>query len=213
MSVLRSRQSFLLMALVSAGMSGEALACACCSEAGQRLELTENLSPYISEELALLRFAPTAKLITDAGFPDSVKGVANPSDKPYQLKASEIKGELTLTLTDAAGGGTGQIVFPLPKKISRFEVDPGKAETSPGRGPDLYKEWRFEGPVRLSGSVATSAKRGTAKLVLHGHGNSCTSAPDITHWTLALTGRGVKFGLMGKFGAPAEEAAARPKKP
>ena len=46
-------------ALLLAGASGEALACACCSEPGARFEANDKLEGYNRGELARLRFAAT----------------------------------------------------------------------------------------------------------------------------------------------------------
>jgi hypothetical protein len=209
---MRIFSKILFSTLLLAGASGEAFACACCSEPGSRFEATEKLDAYKSGELVRLRFTGTAKLMSDAGFPDNVKGVAAPSDKAYRLTADPIKRQMVLKLANPAGG-TGQITFPLPKTIAVQQFDPGqsigKPAKSAGGGPDLHKEWRFEGPVKLSGIFAKGAKRGTAKLIIQGHGNNCTSASDLTNWTLDIAGRGVKFGLLGSFAEPAAEVEAK----
>jgi hypothetical protein len=198
-----------LAALLTTTAAADVFACACCSEAGQRYENTAKIDTYASSELALLRFSPTAKLVTDAGFPESVKGIAAPSEKPYAVQAAPISRSVDLKLS---GPGTGAIAMRLPKKMTEFKADPRNGAKSAGNGPDLQKEWRFEGPVRLSGAVAAGARRGTGKLVLHGHGNNCWSATDITHWTLTVTGRKTNFSLIGKFAAPAEEKPEAAKK-
>jgi hypothetical protein len=117
--------------LLTAGISARALACACCSEPGMRFETTEKISDYTRGELALMRFQPTAKLVTDAGFPDTVKGVAAPSDKGYQLIVPAIRREVVINLTEPGSTAVGQITFPLPRKNGQFQVDPGNGGKSP----------------------------------------------------------------------------------
>jgi hypothetical protein len=36
-----------------------------------------------------------------------------------------------------------------------------------------------------------------ATLILHGGGNSCTSAYDFTRWTLRVKGKGISFTFLG----------------
>jgi len=90
-------------------------------------------------------------------------------------------------------------VFPLPRRLVRFMVDPRDEEaTSAGGGPRLYKEWRLASTADLSGLVAENEDKAQATLILHGHGNGCTSAEDFTHWTLQVSGPDVTFTLLGK---------------
>ena len=194
MGISRGRRALAAAILFSAGISGEALACACCSEPGQRIDRSEMPDDYIRGELALLRFADTAK---------GSRG-GTPAAQVYRLNATRIKRAVVLTLTDATGG-TGRIVFPLPKIMSRHEFDARKGDAkSAGGGPVITKEWRFEGPAKLSGIVGKGSSRGPATLILYGHGNSCATAPDITHWTLTVAGRVTKLALVGKFAEPAD---------
>jgi hypothetical protein len=206
--------------VLAASVSGEALACACCSEPGQSNTSIEKLESYSGGELKRLRFAGTGQLITAVDFPKNVKGVVAPSDRDYRLSAPEIRREMVLNLT-APAGGTGQIIFALPKKFSTYQNDPGAggSKTPPksaGGGPLLYKSWTLEGPVKLSGIFAKGAKRGSAKLEIDGQGNSCTSAENLTGWKLVVSGRNVAFGFLGKFAEPMpardEVAASKPAK-
>jgi hypothetical protein len=134
---------------LAAGVSGEALACACCSEPGQTNQFTEKLESYSGAELKRLRLASTAQLITAVDFPKNVKGVAAPSTKDYRLNAPEIKRQIVFNFKDPAGG-TGQITFPLPEKFSTYQNDPGAGGSknppkSAGGGPLLYKSWTSKG--------------------------------------------------------------------
>jgi hypothetical protein len=213
-------RTVLWTSMLAASISGQALACACCSEPGQTNQSTETLGSYSGGELKRLRLAGTAQLITAVDFPKNVKGVAAPSSKDYRLTAPEIKREIVLNLTDPAGG-TGQITFPLPKKFSTYQNDPGAGGSknppkSAGGGPLLSKTWTLEGPVKLSGIFAKGAKRGSAKLEIDGQGNSCTSAENLTGWTSRVSARNVAFGLLGKFAEPTptrdEVADSKPQK-
>jgi len=148
------------------------------------------------EELTHLRFAGTAKLFTDAGFPDTIKGVVEPTTEAYGLKAAITGGGLTLTLT-SPHKKSGQIVLPLLARLTRFEVDTRETRPRPN-GPPLYKEWRLAGAVTLGGILAAANTHARATLILHGRGNSCTSATDFTHWTVAVTGTDTQLTLLGE---------------
>ncbi|MCE9522279.1 MAG: hypothetical protein K8S25_07590, partial [Alphaproteobacteria bacterium] len=134
-----------LIALSSIGFPGDAQACACCSEIGQRLEQNGAMDAYERGELGNVRFAAVARLFSDPGFPDSVEGVASPSDQDYRLVVRRQGNGMVFELADVQGRA-GRISFPLPKKLTRFEVDPRDAAAEPGgNGPVLYKEWRLDG--------------------------------------------------------------------
>ncbi len=185
---------FLTLAL---GLPDTAHACACCSEIGQRLEQTGAIETYQRGEIDSVRFAPTARLFSDPGFPDSVEGISNPSDQDYRMTASRSRNDLVFDFIDSQGNA-GRIVFPLPKRFTRFEVDPREAvQAAGGNGPVLYKEWRLQGLAKLSGSLAARGTWAHARLILHGRGNSCTSAYDFETWTLAMTGKGIRFKFLG----------------
>lgn len=190
------RASITALAMIAALLTQTpaAQACACCSEAGQRLETTDKIDGYVLGELGRIRFAQTAVLYSDAGFPDTIEGIASPSPDPYRVRAA-IRGTIGFDLYDPAGR-RGRVLFRLPSVISRFEVDPRGGGATPPNGPGLYKEWRLSGPAQLSG-IATGGTA-VATLILHGGGNSCTSSYDFTDWTLAVKGKGVSFTFLGK---------------
>ncbi len=194
--------AFATLLLATLGEPDLAAACACCSEPGQRLELTDDIDTYIRGELEQLRLEATATLYSDAGFPETTLGIVAPSLDPYRVEGGLEGGEFVFDLSDAAGA-TGRIVLALPARIDRFEVDTRDGEQPPGgNGPALYKEWRLSGTVTLAGIFAAKAATAHARLILHGRGNSCTSAQDFTHWTLAVTGADVAFTLLGKVAWP-----------
>ena len=67
--------------------SREALACACCSNQGQRNVNVEALDQGKRALLEELRFGDGAKLYLGEADPDSVEGLANPS-ATYAIKAA-----------------------------------------------------------------------------------------------------------------------------
>ena len=185
-----------LMSLLALCLPQPAQACACCTETGQRLEQTAAIETYERSEIAQVRFAPVARLFTDPGFPDSIEGIREPSDQDYRLAVAKSGTHLVFDFTDAQGR-TGRVVFPFPKRFTRFEVDPRAAVTEGGLGPTLYKEWRLHGIAKLSGILAARGVWAHARLILHGRGNSCTSAHDFENWTLSVTGKAIRFKFLG----------------
>ena len=191
-----------LLSLALAGVVGiasvvDASACACCTEPGQRLESSGAIASYERGEVAQVKFAPSARLFVDNGFPDSISGIRSPSDQDYQLAVTSKGTDLVFAFRDTAGL-TGSIVFTLPKTFTRFEVDPRDASTPPGgNGPTLYKEWRLQGLARLEGSLADKGKWAHVRLVLQGTGNSCTSAYDFSSWSIDVTGKNIGFRFLG----------------
>ena len=158
--------------------AGQAFACACCTDSGQRFEATGNLEGYERDELARISFAASARLFVDPGFPDTVEGISNPSDQNYKLKVTQTARQLVFAFADAAGT-PGSVTFPLPKRFTRFEVDPRAPDQAEGgNGPTLYKEWRFQGVAKLGGNLAARGVWANSRLILHGRGNGCTSAAD-----------------------------------
>lgn len=196
-SLLDAVRALALTALLLMPSSG-ALACACCTEPGQRLDVVAPLDSYLRDELGRIAIAPVARLYTDAGFPETIEGVDEPSTEGYDIEMSRTADRITLRLLDPAGQAGG-IELTVPAEITRLEVDPRDGDTTEaGLGPVLYKEWRLEGEARLSGFLAAGSGRADASLILHGRGRGCTSAEDFTHWTLAVRGVGVRFTLLGE---------------
>jgi hypothetical protein len=186
-----------MVAVLSAGLATNASACACCTDDGQRIEATGALDNYERGELALVRFASTAKLYADPGYPDTIGGIVDPSTEDYGLVFSGDEKQLAFSFRDAKGR-KGSVAFPLPRRFTRFEVDPresGGIENP--NGPTLYKEWRLNGVAKLDGVLAAKGRWARADLILHGRGNSCTSASDFDSWTLIVKGKGIRFTFLG----------------
>ena len=182
-------------ASVALGAPREALACACCSNQGQRNVNVEAFDQGKRALLEELRFADGAKLYLGEADPDSVEGIANPS-AAYAIKAAWEGNRLVFALKDEHGNA-GTLALELPNKISVFEVDPRDAPDQ-GTGPALYKEWKLSGRAGGSGVFAPGAAAGhTLTLIVQGRGNSCTSASDFAYWTLVMQGPKANYSMFG----------------
>ena len=70
------------------------LACACCTNVGQRNVGNAKFDSGKREVIGRLRFGPATQLFLGEGDPDSIKGIITPSDS-YELKVSQDKDRLT----------------------------------------------------------------------------------------------------------------------
>ncbi|MEQ1755050.1 MAG: hypothetical protein ABL973_13055 [Micropepsaceae bacterium] len=195
----RSLPAFWSIAILVLGsaMPPAAQACACCSDPGQRSELTQNFDEYTRGELFNIQFSGTARLFSDPGFPESVEGVQDPLDQDYKLNVVRKPKEWAFEFVDAKGR-TGTVLFPLPKRFTQFDVDPhGLAQPASPNGPSLYKEWRVHGLAKLGGILSKEGNWAHARLVFQGQGNSCTSAMSFESWTLSVLGKNIKFRFLG----------------
>ena len=172
-----------------------ALACACCTNEGQRNVATVALDSGKREEIERLRFGDKAAVFTGEGDVDSIKGIATPSST-YKLSAKWLEDRLVLSFRDAAGH-TGTLSLVRPGTMSVFEVDP-RDRPDRGHGPTLYKEWKLSAPAAGSGVFQSGiAPRQILTLIFQGGGNSYTSSIDFTHWTLVMQGPKANYTLFG----------------
>jgi hypothetical protein len=172
-----------------------ALACACCTNEGQRNVSTVVLDSGKRQQLESLRFGGKAKLFTGEGDVAAIGGIVTPSGE-YDMTATWRDDRLVFSLRDK-NGRTGTLALHRPGSISLFEVDPRNGRDA-GQGPPLYKEWKLSAPAAATGVFAPSAgPRHTLTLIVHGHGNSCTDASDFTHWTLVMQGPKANYTLFG----------------
>ncbi len=177
------------------GQASPALACACCTNEGQRNVATVALDSGKREEIESLRFGNKATLFTGEGDADGIEGIATPADS-YVLAAKWQADRLVLSFADAKGR-TGTLSLARPATLSVFEVDP-RDRPDKGQGPRLYKEWRLSAPSAGSGVFQPGiAPRQILTLILQGGGNSCTSAIDFSHWTLVMQGPKANYTLFG----------------
>lgn len=182
-------------------LPGRALACACCSNAGDYRTGSGKPSAYELGLMKEMRFGGTAYLYqTEAGEEESGKGLAHIATT-YTLGGSLVGSAWRLTFRDA--NKTGTLNLPLPLRMSKLAADIRDGQTSAGGGPLLYKEWRFEGLVKGTGIFQPGIVAATRYvLVLQGRGNACDNAEDFTHWRLQVTGRKAGYAFYGELANP-----------
>jgi hypothetical protein len=203
--------TILLVALVTMTASAltfstrPALACACCSNEGQRNVQTQAVDDYAAGILTDIRFESAAKLYTGEGDAD---GGWTKSDSPdFQLAVTKTAASWTFTFSQPGGAGT--LTFAMPKAMTKFEVDPREPSAAPGGpgpsgglGPVLYKEWRMTAPARGTGLfAAVTGGDQQATLILHGRGRNCTEAGHFTAWTIVLHGSKMTASFFGTLSA------------
>lgn len=174
--------------LLSITGSGPVLACACCSNEGQRYVETEKLGAYATGLLGEIRFAAAAaRLYTGEADVENIPGIAAKSSD-FQLAVTKSEKSWLFDFKEAGGGGT--LALALPDRVTKFEVDPRDADNGvPGTGPVLYKEWRLAMAPRGTGMFAgATGSEQKATLILQGRGNSCTDASQFDAWSLVLHG-------------------------
>jgi hypothetical protein len=180
---------FLLAAVLALAQTGIASACACCTNTGQRYVQNTKLDQYRRNIVDEIRFVGEAALYTDERDTDEIKGIANPSSKPYVLNVIRQKDRIVLSFRDEKKN-EGTITLALSDAISVFEVDTRDTEfKDQGLGPVLYKEWRLTAPFAGAGIFkAGNGGYQRTTLIFQGRGRGCTEASHFTHWTISVYG-------------------------
>jgi hypothetical protein len=203
------RISIIIFAVVCLmSLSNNALACACCVEAGTYMISTEKPSAYILGVVGDMKFDKKTDLyMTEAGF-DTFKGLEDikkemESDSwvfgtPLDLVNDFTNKSWKFTIK-TPGGKTGTLVLPMPAQMVRYKVDIHDSEDK-GLGVSLYKEFRFKGNVGSGTGIFRSGniKPTTYFLVFQGRGNGCDDASNFTHWHLEIDGKKAKYEFNGK---------------
>ncbi len=114
------------LAFVSLFPATSARACACCSDPGMRFEAADDIDEYEKDVLGRIRFDDTAQLFITPAFPEDIKGIVAPSDRPYEFRGFADPKRWTFELSDSAGK-QGTIVFPnsTPQLLSKSGRWPG----------------------------------------------------------------------------------------
>lgn len=181
--------------------AGQALACACCTNTGQRNVNIDKLQPRHLATIDQLRFLPKAELVAGERDLEDFKGIASAALE-YAFTVTRQKGAFVFSFKDAKNN-QGTLTLARPEMISIFEVDPRHGPPDTGFGPRLYKEWRLT--ANFSGTGIFKAGNGGYQritLIFHGAGSSCTETEDFTHWTLVVHGPAHEYTFIGTLEKP-----------
>ena len=196
--LMKIRSLVLFLAFACASLTAfptSALACACCADRGFYSISYQQPGTYLRDEIAKIKFAPTANLFLGGAGEDSVKGILSVAET-YKLLGKFAPASWEMTFT--TGTKTGVLTLPLPDKVLSYKVDTHENEESRG-DVTLYKELRFAGTTSGTGIFQAGIVAPTKYfLVLQGRGNLCDSAPDYTHWRLEITGKKASYAFFGK---------------
>jgi hypothetical protein len=166
-----------------------ALACACCTNPGQRYVGVVKMQPHQLHLVRSLKFAKEAELYLGEGDLGEVKGIANPASN-YELTVTDQKNRFVFSFRDEKKN-EGTLTLVLPDTISLFEVDPRDPDPPKegGLGPSLYKEWRLTASFSGTG-IFKAGNNGYQRmtLIIHGRGLSCTEASHFNAWSLYIHG-------------------------
>ena len=170
------------------------LVCACCAEEGEWYERSARITETQFYELNRVRFSPTANTY-------QTPADDNDLSVSYALTQTRKGRRWELRFRDEQGK-TGTLSFTLPMTAIFYGAD---MQDSPpgGVGPTLYKEWRFNGPARVTG-VLKKGLAGAARfrLILQGRGNNCEGAEDFKTWLLQVSGPRHAYAFYGSLNNP-----------
>jgi hypothetical protein len=143
--------TLLLGAAFALAQTSAALACACCTNTGQRYVENTKLDNYRQSVIGEIRFAGEATLFTDERDLADIKGIRNPSSKPYVFSAVRQQNRIVFSFRGEKNN-EGTLTLALPDAIAIFEVDTrDEPHKDRGLGPVLYKEWRLTAPFSGAG--------------------------------------------------------------
>jgi hypothetical protein len=186
----------------------DALACACCAEAGTYSISTGKPGENDLAILSAMKFDRKAALYMDESGWEMIKGLQevqkedeaaeNMWDGSFDLVNQFINKSWKFTITTPKGK-TGTLALPMPTEMVRFAVDTHDWEAK-GAGPVLYKEIRFKGYVGSGTGVFRSdiIKPTTYFLVFQGRGGNCDDVSEFTHWHLEINGKKADYAFNGK---------------
>ena len=137
---MKRRLMLLACALALLAPAAPAFAQSCETHPAQRYAEREVLKPRHTAELAKVRFAAQALLMTESADPAKrLRGVADAGDT-YEVVMERANERVTFSFRDEKNRA-GTLSFFMPATIGIFEVDP-RGEGG-GEHPTLYKEWRL----------------------------------------------------------------------
>lgn len=182
-------RALLLGAAFSLLQANAALACACCTNTGQRYVENTKIQDYQRAIINDVRFTKEAHLFVDERDLADIKGITNPSES-YSFTVTKQKDRFVFSFRDEKKN-EGTLTLAIGDSIAVFEIDP-REPGSPlrgGNGPQLYKEWRLTAPFAGAG-IFKAGNGGYQRitLILQGRGNRCPDVNQFTHWTISVYG-------------------------
>lgn len=168
-----------------------ALACACCSDPGQREAFEIPLATYDRESLSDLRPEARVRVFMNACGEECVKGISDPQEE-YPARVDFSQAGFSIDLDDVAGGISAQ----YPDILEWFAADVGPLTTE----IDLYSEIRLNVVLQADG-VFADADGHIGQLVLAGSTNSCMFAGNYRRWSLNVSQGPIDFRLFGDIAA------------
>lgn len=163
-------------------------ACACCSDENEYRINFHKPGAHERDVLRDIKFGPKA---------GRAESPASDEQATYSISGALAGNVWKLALRDGTKNGT--LSLTLPPNMLSYAVDPHDGQKSPGGGPRLYKEWRFEGRATATGFLRTPNNSANGYfLVFQGWGNRCDNAEDFSHWRLELKGGRSRYALTGE---------------
>ena len=176
-----------------------ALACACCSERGTRVDRSVALDDPTRTQLERMTFGKEAALTT--GMDDAPTGLPRGMGSELALAVTRTGDAMTFAFR-AHNGMNGALRFAMPKQMWLFTVDTYGDARDEGLGPPLYTEWRLTADATGDGVFSRATAGRKATLIFHGRGRGCTEAEDFTDWSLVLHGTGATITFYGRLETP-----------
>jgi hypothetical protein len=172
----------------------EVYACACCANAGEWSQTSQQISDFEFKEINSLQFSPNAKLYQTAG--EENTGISSNSTS-YTLSLNKKQRVWNLLFKDDKGK-TGTLSLTIPNQGVSFKTD--LSENQQTGNPQLYKELRLEGKVTGNGIFSKAITPDTKfRLVLKGKGNNCFIAENFNSWNLQVFGSKANFAFYSSF--------------
>lgn len=171
--------------------------CACCAERGHYSIRTRKPDQYIFDELKKIKFNE-AKLYTDAGYPDTIKGI-NPLGDKFTADGN-LSGNLWKFIFRDDRAKSGELNLAKPISMIEYMVDQNPLAEENAESVNLYTEWRFKYAVKKASGIfqAGLSPKTEYFLVLQGNGNRCTSAENFRSWRLEISGAKADYAFFGK---------------
>lgn len=177
-----------------AWVTGQAQACACCAERGERFADPVVMTQEHVAQLAARAAEGPAFVFVSACDLDCVEGVTDPQYE-YRVEIAVSEAGIDFDLTDMSGAYRGTLGLNWPERYTRIgvDIDPSGAAAT----VMLYHEMQFLGDAY--GTVDFAGIQGASvELTYSGMGNMCFGPETARDWRLSVVDDGVDFRLFGR---------------